>query len=374
MGHAEVTLAIARAVEDARTLPAFPKKDGLPRSRRVAMGDPQAPLETVMNLLDGHGLLGEAGRLAPDAELVSMGDHFDFGSLSERARAGEAGTELLAWLAAHPSDQVTILIGNHDLARVGELARFDDDSFREAQVEADAGYWAQAPIRAERDYRARWGVPSWEMIARDFSNFRVEQRTLVTALLQTKRFRVAYAVADDLLLTHAGVTLDELDALGASFTDAHAIADALNTALESAVASWQSGPLSVGALHQPGDAAGEGVGMFYHRPVRVQGPVQRGHLRRRFDVRRLPRGLTQAVGHTRDLKSRKLLQLDEAGAADGRLRHVAIEGEEIVLGAGRPPPATAESAVLVFLDGGMNDVFPASYELLDLDTREARRR
>ena len=51
---------------------------GIPRERWVALGDPQAPLEKVMAILDAYDLLGDDGRLSPRAGLVSMGDHFDF--------------------------------------------------------------------------------------------------------------------------------------------------------------------------------------------------------------------------------------------------------------------------------------------------------
>jgi hypothetical protein len=369
-----LALALERAKDDARTLPPFPRADGVARRRRVAMGDPQAPTGKVLEVLDAHGLLGDDGRLAPDVFVVSMGDHFDFGGRAERRASSENATEVLAWLAAHPSDQVVILAGNHDLARVGELARFDDASFQEAQTEADAGYWDKAPARSERDFRARWGTPSWELVARDFGGFKVEQRTLVTALLQTGRLGIAYADGSGLLLTHAGVTLDELDALDVpadARVDASAVAASLNAAFAAAARAYTGGPFAIPHLHQPGDASAEGRGMFYHRPARIEGDVAKGTLRRRFDVRRLPPGLTQGIGHIRDKKTRQLLGVPPDDARSFALRSLRVKGDAVTYARGVFESARADEAVVLFLDGAMNDATAAEYELLDLDSRSA---
>ncbi len=379
MGTKEIGIALERAQDDARTLPAFPRETGERRTLRVAVGDPQAPLGKFLQILDRHSLLGADGRLAAHVMLVSMGDHFDWGERADRT--GRSDTELLAWLAAHPADQVVLILGNHDLARVGELARFDDASFREAQVEADTAYWDKQPERAEVEFRARWGVPSWEMVARDFAAFRVEQRTLVAALLQTERFRAAHAAATDLLLCHAGVTHDELQAVGvpaAASTDAEAVAHALNEALAAAVRDWKSGPLAIPSLHRPGDASAEGGGMFYHRPARVEGEVRSELLRRRFDARRLPAGLIQAVGHVRHKKCRELLGVSTPASApvessNGPLRHLRVRGDEIAYAVGVPPETVHDAATLLFLDGAMAQARIEDYELLDLDARTPAR-
>src|SRR5438270_753903 len=131
--------AIERAKDDARGFPDAPA-DGRKRSRHFAIGDPQAPFEKFLAILDRRGLLGAGGRLMPDVRLISMGDHFDWGKRSDRRRASESGTMLLAWLAAHPADQVTLIAGNHDVGRVGELAKFDDRGFESTQAEADRAY------------------------------------------------------------------------------------------------------------------------------------------------------------------------------------------------------------------------------------------
>src|SRR5262249_21130022 len=127
MSDAAIRAALARAAEDAaEARPPLPvgAAELRPR-RRLAIGDPPAPVEKFFAILDRRSLLVEsgprAGRLAEDVALVSMGDHFDWGPPESRAAATAGGLALLAWLAAHPAEQTAIVVGNHDLARVGEL-------------------------------------------------------------------------------------------------------------------------------------------------------------------------------------------------------------------------------------------------------------
>src|SRR2546423_294420 len=100
--------------------------------RLVAVGDPQAPLATFFAVLDRHGLRKDE-RVAPDVTLIVMGDYFDWGTPAECQKAATDGLELLEWLASHDEDEVVLIIGNHDLGRVGELASFDDASFARAR-------------------------------------------------------------------------------------------------------------------------------------------------------------------------------------------------------------------------------------------------
>ena len=374
--------------------------------RRVAIGDPQASLETFFAVLDAHSLRAPGGQLRDDVHLVSVGDHFDYGGAGDRARAAHDGTAILTWLASHPPEQATILAGNHDLARVGELVRFDDATFASAQLEADVVYARQlasvaatsvdrvaanAADAAERAFLARHPeVPTAECVARDFAAFRAEQRDLVLALLRAGRMRLAFAAADDLLLTHAGVTVDDLDALGvpaSAHADAPRIAEALDGALAAAVGAFDGAPLVISPdLHRPGSAAfGEGRGILYHRPSQPNPDRHAGHERhdapalflpprRRFDPRRLPRGLTQAIGHIQDAKCRSLLR-DWAvsdPAPDGALRHLVTDGAAVryAVGAGdaRESARNRGCAAMLFLDGGMRRADPARYELCDLDS------
>jgi hypothetical protein len=349
--------------------------------RRVAMGDPQAPFEKVRAILARHRLLGTDGRLSPDVELTSMGDHFDWGRVDQRKQAGDDGRRLLEWLASHPAEQVSLVLGNHDLGRVGELAGFDDARFERVFAEAQPLY--AAGVTETPDFRGHWPeVPTTECVARDFGTFQAAQRELVEALLRAGRFRVAFAPTPELLLVHAGVTVDDLARVGLPLDeqrDATKAARALNAALDRALEAWNTGPLAISGLHQPGNAAsGEGRGVFYHRPelpwLRAEGgnPPDdfTGPLQRRFDPRRLPHGLTQAIGHIHDSKCRKLLTgwvRDEDGTP-GPLRSLVVEGEAGSYRRGVGERAGATAARMLFTDGGMLRAEIEAYELLDLDT------
>lgn len=382
-----VDLASERAFDDARRPPADVAPAGAGVRRRAAIGDPQAPLERFLSILDAQGLLGDDGRLAPDVQLVSMGDHFDWGSRDERPRAAREALALLSWLAAHPPDRVYVLAGNHDLGRLGELARFDDVTFRAAQAEADAIYWgpARSDEAHEREFKARFpDLPTSEVAARDFSTFEAAQRELVLVLTRSGRMQLALAVGPMTLLTHAGVTSDHLDAAGLAseqHSDAIAIADALSAKLLDAARAFDGTPLALHALHWPGSAQhGEGRGMLYHRPsnpVREgwASPIE-GSARRRFDPRRLPLGLTQAIGHIRDRKCRELLfeWSDAEPAGEGRLRSLETDGTNVRYRRGIHGDATPGSARMLFLDGAMHTTVPEDYELLDLDTLAVLRR
>ncbi len=270
------------------TLAAVSVEDRLPRSTHVAMGDPQAPLETVLRTLDSHGLLGADARVRADVALYSMGDHFDWGGAADVEQAAADGLALLSWLASHPADQVRLVLGNHDLARVGELASFDDETFREARALAVAAY-ARADEAAEGELLRRFpALPTAEVAARDFASFTVAQRELVTRLLRARRFRIAFPFGDAVLLTHAGVTSLDLDLDRTLTYDARALAARLNDRLDAALSTWTDGALVISGLYEPGAAArGEGGGIFYHRPTSAE--MTSSNAGRRFDPRDLLR-------------------------------------------------------------------------------------
>ena len=350
-----------------------------PRRRRFAIGDPQAPIETFFAILDRHDLLGDDGWLARDAALISIGDHFDFGSFEEREQVAESGLALLSWLAAHPIDQIDIIAGNHDLGRIGELVGFDDDGFAEVASAAARAYRGGDPDPAlEAALLDRWpALPSAEIAARDFAGFSVAQRELVKNLVLGGRLRIAVAVAVDVVACHAGITGYELAALGydGPAGDATAVAAAVNTAFDQAVALWAGrGRLSSEILHTPGDAArGEGGGMLYHRPanpeVTGEPETYTGANRRRYDPRKLPIGLTQIIGHISDRKCRDLLgDWVDGEAPPGAIRHLETDGSEVRYRPGIPAPLTGarDRARLVFIDGGMNKVPVEDFEILAL--------
>lgn len=335
--------------------------------RHVAIGDPQASFETFVRILDGHGLLDDEGALASDVHLVSMGDHFDYGKPELRAQATKAGSSILSWLASHPPEQVTILIGNHDLARVCELFPFSDQSFILAHAEARALYEAKAP--ADAFLKKYPSVPDTECLARDYSCFAASQRDLVTELLRNGRLRLA-AHHKGLLLVHAGVTIDDFALAGIDARDAASASEGLNRFLDERLAAWRDGPLQLAPLHQTGTpSTGEGRGVLYHRPCdpstqppsRLDGPP-----RRRFDPRTLPAAFPQAIGHIRDNKCRELMpHWSPPGAAvDGPLRSLVVDADRVSYVVG-----CRADARLFFTDAGMSHAHPDRYELFDLDAR-----
>ena len=360
-------LAVAhdRALADARQL-VLTAPDGRERRVHAAIGDPQAPLATFLTILDVHGLLGDDGRLAPDVGLVSMGDHFDWGPVEQREQAAREGAAILAWLAAHPPDQVRIVLGNHDLVRVGELAHFSDEAFAAARAEADAAYRrGDVDPALEAALLARYPTAaSAEVLARDFSCFAAAQRELLTRLLRARRVRLAHAFDAELLLLHAGVTTAELQSLGVAGGDAPAIAAALDAFLDARVDAWSGvGALDLAPLHEPGSArGGEAQGMLFHRPAHAGAD----RAKRRFDPRALPPGVRQAVGHIQDKKCRELLGAwaEPGPPVHGRLRGLSLAGE-----APRYRLGCAPDAALYFLDGAMSRVDPRAYELFDLRRR-----
>ena len=391
---------IARAVDRARACAITPLAELLaarpvtgqgaggeppgPAHRRLAIGDPQAPLERFFAILDHNHALSDDGWLRPEVYLLSMGDHFDWGGSAERAQAAVDGLALLAWLAAHPAERVGLILGNHDLGRLGELCDFDDASFGPAHELAARAYrGGDVDTAAEAELLERYPrVPTAELLARDFAAFLSPQRDLVNALLQAGRLRVAIAVAPRTLACHAGVTRDELAVLGmdtadsdGSFPDAIAIADALQRALRAALAARGETPLEIPGLHRPGDSEfGEGGGMFYHRPTNPESETApsllAGPYRRRYDARRLPRGLTQIVGHIADGKCRKLFGTWASATPTplGALRHLRTDGVRVSYRPGLPDArarATGD-AIVIFTDGRMAHTPADRYQLLDL--------
>ncbi len=131
-----------------------------------------------------------------------MGDHFDY-HVPERDRARVEGVLILGWLAAHPRDRVRILAGNHDLARVMELAATDDERFLAA---GDFAREICAAPAAEQDaleaefYRRYPEIPTPGYAGRDYNALTVEQRELGQAdaarrLVRSGRSRRARAAA-----------------------------------------------------------------------------------------------------------------------------------------------------------------------------------
>jgi hypothetical protein len=353
--------------------------------RTFVMGDPQAPFAKVIEVLEGHGLLA-GDRLAPDVVLVSIGDHFDY-DFRDFAAAGQEGLQILRWFASHDPGQVKILLGNHDVSRVMELAGVTDERFASARALAqsfedraheDGKHVAKL---GESEFRAAFPeFPSSGLAGRDYASFTSEQRALVIELLLAGRFLLAVAAelpdGRPVLLTHAGVTSRELAMLGLSEErDPRPIAEALELHLSRAIdrvrLDWQRGiitPLSLEPLHLTGIPGEEGGGLLYHRPSNPMRPnadkawelsVQRP---RRFDPRTLPIGLTQIAGHSGHSKCVYELGewTTEAARArkHGGIRTLRFDGDKVVYDMGIAPPAAGVGDVIL-IDGELRRV-PAS--------------
>ena len=353
-------------------------------ARTFVMGDPQAPFAKVLEVLDRHHLL-VGDRLAPDAELISIGDHFDYDHL-DPVTAGKEGVILLKWLASHDPTQVRIILGNHDVSRVMELASLDDAAFGAARAFAkqiDAG------TKTADEFRAAYPeLPPPGVVGRDYASFHAEQRALVVELLLAGRFMLATVgelAGRDVLITHASVTQRELDLLGIpALRDPHAIALALRAFLVAAVervrGDWERGvitPLDLSPLHFPGGAGLEGGGMLYHRPSNpAVGSLFDQARPRRFDPRTLPRGLTQVAGHSGHAKCVHELgawvSATAAARKHGGVRTLIVDGNDVsyeLVTAGRPFSLArgADAAEVVLVDGEMRRVGSDEIDLLPLD-------
>lgn len=289
-----------------------------------AIGDPQAPFERFLGILRGRGLLDHADKLRDGIGLVSMGDHFDFdfekhGKTLDEAR--RAGTSILTWLAEHSPDQVVILMGNHDAARVMELAFESDESFARARQLAESS--------PSDFFRAFPRIPTPDIALRDYSSFAVHQRERVQRLLLQRRMRLAAVGSRDgheLLLTHAGVTTRQVDQLEVP-PEPRSLAAALERRLGEAIdrvrPRWEHDELAaldLLPLHTAGTSRQEGGGLLYHRVSAKDASRQRDAVPRRFHPRELPRGLAQVCGHTGHHKCKEELE-EEWLAEDARALH-----------------------------------------------------
>lgn len=286
-----------------------------PASARVerwfAVGDPQTSFARFVAILDHHGLIGGDGWLRAEVGLVSMGDHFDYHSTEPLDVVGREGQRILAWLAAHPRDQVRLLLGNHDAARVIEFGAFTDDRFQ--QLAAEIKTLAKSELPA---FTQRHGVASAGLVERDYSSWNEAQRAQVQSLLLASRYELALVALVDhvpVLFTHAGVTKRELTLLNlAADSSALAVRSALqwqlHAAIEAVRADWERKfptPLSLEPLHVSPAPGREAGGLLAHRPANPNRPGIENHAwewdperPRRFAIDQLPTAFDQAVGHT----------------------------------------------------------------------------
>jgi len=372
-----------QALRVARTAHLRPERELVEPGRWVTLGDPQTRLERFFALLDHHELLGDDGFLKPDVGLVSMGDHFDYELPDESAEAVQQaqhhGVQLLSWLARHDPRQVVLLLGNHDICRVAELAFESDESFAEARIQALAA-------TADGAVHARWThlhIPNPDIARRDFSAFSVAQRALVQRLLLEKRIQLAATAlwcGRRVLLTHAAVTTREVELLCVE-PDAETLCNALNALLcsriETVRSCWEEGVsavLDLAPVHMMGITGQEGGGLLYHRPSNpehIDGSkwAKNSERPRRFDPRTLPAGLTQICAHTTHKKCVKELGdwvAEGFKRPEGRPRCLRSRGEQV-----QYSPVlddwSEEDAALFMVDADMHRVEPADIELLEIE-------
>jgi hypothetical protein len=361
-------------------------------TRTLVMGDPQAPFSKVLDVLRWHRAL-DGERLAKDVVLVSIGDHFDYDLRDPRA-AGQEGLKILRWLASHDPTQVRLLLGNHDVSRVMELATISDGDFERARILATsideterADGRGAARERTIKEYEPAFpSLPPPGVIGRDYASFTSEQRALVMELLLAGRFHLATtgAMPDGrpVLITHAGVTARELALLGVTSATPAVVAAALEAHLAAAIdrvrADWEHGtlvPLSLAPLHVTGSRGEEGGGLLYHRP---SNPDRAGAdpawalapgRPRRFDPRTLPLGLTQIAGHSGHAKCVHELGDWVAPAARARkhggIRTLRFTADGVTYDLGIAPPAD-DVADLILVDGEIRRVDSREVALLPL--------
>ncbi|MBX3246046.1 MAG: metallophosphoesterase [Myxococcales bacterium] len=369
--------------------------------RFFAVGDPQAELSKLLAVLGHHGLLDANEQLRPEVGLVSMGDHFDFGAPRDEAHRiaiGLEGERILEWLSAHPEDQVRILVGNHDLARVQELAPFDDASFGAAREAAAA--IAAMPEAEREDATAAFHecfapLPTPGVATRDFSAFAASQRPLVQRLLVSGRFEAAIEAeigGRACLLNHTGVTTRELRLLevagsgeGPSDPSVADVAGALNDFFRARVAEagakWaldEHALLDLAPLYHMGVPGQEAGGWLAARPANRDRASDEdlawSEARpRRYDPRALAPGLLQAVGHTQHKKLLSELApwtSEAAHASTYELRSLVVRGGNVRYRAG--VDVSASDATVIFTDVRLLEAPPDEAALLPLDAVRPR--
>lgn len=359
------------------------------------IGDPQAPFAKVLEVLDRHGALAPGkDRIADGVTLVSIGDHFDF-DVDQPAVAAAEGLQTLRWLASHDRDQVVLLFGNHDAARVMELAHVDDETFQTARAlgrEIDHVAKTVGPKAAKDRERAFFAayptLPSSGVIGRDYASFTTEQRALVIELLLAGRFSLARTcVLDDgraALLTHAGVTNRELEMLGIGFASepgliATTLAQFFADAIDRVRPAWEAGEtaaLSLSPLHTTGSDGEEGGGLLYHRPTNPASSkidmrwAASSDRPRRFDPRELPSGVTQVVGHTGHAKCTFELAAWATDAARARkrggIRTLRVSDKSIVYDLDVLAPAHGATD-MICIDGELRRLPATEVALLRVD-------
>lgn len=346
-----------------------------------AIGDIQTRFDTFLAILRARELLGKNARLDPSVRLIACGDYFDFPH-EDPAEAGRDGLRILRWLAAHPPEQVTILLGNHDLCRLQELGSETDTSFARARALARQLRALPKHSAERRSLEARFreehpAIPTPGIAARDFSAFLQEQRAVLADLIQTGRARLAKAArfqGQDILLTHAGITTRELAILELDGQPKPAaIAERLNRFLQLRAQAADDSPLDLRPLHIHGVTDKEGGGLLYHRPAAAD-PTSSWKFdperpRRFTPAEALPPGLLQACGHSNHrfcLKELHPAWIEAREQQPGRLRCLRVRADEVRY-LWDTPKLRDDEAGLIMIDGDMHRCPPRDYQILPLE-------
>lgn len=353
--------------------------------RWSAVGDAQTSFGHFLRVLRRGGVV-DGEKLSDGEGLLCVGDYFDYGVVddSNAAQVGSEGTHILRWVTSYPADRTIVLLGNHDLARVMELAFESDTSFRAAQHLAREV--ASGLVPRDEFLKSYPYIPTPEVALRDFSTFCVEQRKLVQDLLMAGRVRlaaVAHIGGRPALVTHAAVTTHDLANLGiAPTTDVSAIAAAMNDFLDEAVRRvaplWRRGEdaaLDLGPVCIPGYAGVEGGGLVLHRPAdpnraEIADPAWEGNMERirRYDPGTLVPGIQQICGHTSHARCCREMPrwTDEATAhtPPGRVRVLTVHDDGVRYRVGN---TSSDPTALFLIDGDMNRVTAEAYETLPLE-------
>lgn len=298
--------------------------------KTVVIGDPQAPIKKLMDMLAINELLSDDGFLKKTVRLVSIGDHFDYDAESKETAQNDASS-FIAWLAYHSKKQVYIILGNHDTARVQELIKFSDEEFQEAYNNASSVLKFEKndtnntsnnkPDNLDIDqlnafYKKYPSIPSALFVTRDVYSYTTNQRDWIINLLLLGRCHLALegvlkyenGIGKDkketkkikVLLTHAGVVLrdvyllkkwflakmgknvsseielklqNSLNFLGNEDDRISLLSRLLNEFLFSKISevssSWNNGilePLDLSPLYEYGISQNEAGGLLAHRP------------------------------------------------------------------------------------------------------------
>ena len=117
-----------------------------------AIGDLQCEFDQFLSVLKASECLDETAQLRTDIQLITVGDYFDYHDKEsdDVQRTQHNGCQILEWLSAHSPQQITILLGNHDICRVAELINYSDERYAKARQSAIVISKEEGPKKRQR--------------------------------------------------------------------------------------------------------------------------------------------------------------------------------------------------------------------------------